>query len=300
MAVAKRHDNEVHVDEALVRRLLRAQFPEWAELPLSVVEETGTDHTLYRLGDEMVVRMPIMEYATRQAVKEARWVPFLAPQLPLALPVPLAAGVPGEGYPLNWSIVSWIDGEKATADNLDLQRAAVDLARFIKALHACDPTGGPEAGAGTGYRGLSLRLWVGRLRDWIAKLADRPDLADVDVAGALAAWDEVLITPEWEQLGVWFHGDLPWNLIAKDGVLVGAIDSGYGVGDPACDLMPGWTMFRGEARAMFFEEVGLDDATRIRARGWALAPAFIGLTYYKDVPHLQANARTAIAGALAD
>jgi aminoglycoside phosphotransferase (APT) family kinase protein len=99
---------------------------------------------------------------------------------------------------------------------------------------------------------------------------------------------------------VWFHGDLSWNLIAKDGRLVGAIDSGYGVGDPACDLMPGWTLFRGEARQLFFEEVGLDDATRIRARGWALAPAFIGLSYYKDVPELQANARVSIEGALAD
>jgi aminoglycoside phosphotransferase (APT) family kinase protein len=300
MAVAKRHDNEIHVDEALVRRLLRAQFPDWADLPLAGVEETGTDHTLYRLGDDMVVRMPIMEYATRQATRAARWLPFLAPRVPLALPTPLAIGEPGEDYPLHWSVVSWIEGERATADNLDLPRAGVGLGRFIKALHACEATGGPPAGAETGFRGLSLRGWVEPLREWIARLDDRPDLADLDIPAALAAWEEVLAAAEWDRPGVWFHGDLSWNLIARNGRLVGAIDSGYGVGDPACDLTPGWTLFRGDARRQFFDEVGLDEATRTRARGWALAPAFIGLSYYKDVPHLQENARISIQGALAD
>jgi aminoglycoside phosphotransferase (APT) family kinase protein len=133
------------------------------------------------------------------------------------------------------------------------------------------------------------------VRDAIAEL----DLGD-DLAAALAAWGEVLDAPEWDRPPVWFHGDLPGNLIAKQGRLVGAIDSGYGIGDPACDLTPGWTLFRGEDRRRFFAAVGVDDATRIRARGWALAPAFIGLHYYRNVPHLQANCRDSIAGALAD
>lgn len=300
MAQAKRHENEIHVDAALVRRLLRAQFPDWAELPLAAVDESGTDHTLFRLGADMVVRMPIMEYAAHQATRAARWVPFLAPRVPLALPTPLAIGEPGAGYPLRWSVVSWIDGERATTENLDPGPAAADLARFVTALHASDATDGPPAGPGTGFRGLSLRAWVDRLGPWIAQLHDRADLADVDIAAALEAWAEVLGVADWDRAGVWFHGDLSWNLIARGRRLVGAIDSGYGVGDPACDLTPGWTLFRGEVRQRFFDEVGLDEATRIRARGWALAPAFVGLTYYKDVLHLQANARLAIAGALAD
>ena len=295
MTQSKRHENELPVDDGLVRRLLRAQFPHWAGLELRLVAEQGTDHTLFRLGEDMVVRMPIMEYANKQALRQAKWVPFLAPQVPFALPVPIALGEPAEGYPVHWSIVSWIDGERATTDNIDAVPAARDLAHFIKALQACDPTGGPEAGAETGLRGLSLRPWDKHVREWIAKSDGVFDLGP-----AIAAWDEMLEAPEWDRPGVWFHGDLAGNLIAKDGRLVGAIDSGYGVGDPACDLMPGWALFRGEARQVFFEEVGLDDATRIRARGWALGPAFIGLTYYKDVPHLQANAINAIAGALAD
>jgi aminoglycoside phosphotransferase (APT) family kinase protein len=283
----KRHADEVPVDEELVRRLLRAQFPQWADLPLTVVAEQGTDHTLFRLGGDMVVRMPIMEYATRQAKKEARWLPFLASQVPLQMPTPIAIGEPGEGYPFSWSIVSWIDGEKATPHNVDLDKAAVDLARFIKALHACDPTDGPKAGPGTGYRGVSLKLWVERVDQWIAKLDGR-------FSRQIALWREIVQAPEWDRAPVWFHGDLSWNLIAKEGRLVGVIDSGYGVGDPACDLMPAWTLFRGASRQLFLDEVGLDDATITRSKGFALAPAFIGVTYYKDVPHLQANAITCL------
>ena len=143
MAQAKRHDDEFPVDEPIVRRLLRAQFPAWADLPLQLIDPSGTDHTLFRLGDDLVVRMPCLERVTNQSQREARWVPFLAPQLPLALPIPVGMGAPGEGFPWNWSIVRWIDGQHATVANLDLNYAAVALARFIRALHACDTTGGP-------------------------------------------------------------------------------------------------------------------------------------------------------------
>jgi aminoglycoside phosphotransferase (APT) family kinase protein len=297
MSPPKRHDHEVPVDEVLVRRLLRAQMPELADRPLRLVEPTGTDHTLYRLGDDLVARLPIYDGAARQAAKAARWVPFLAPQLPLALPMPYALGEPVEEYPFRWSIVSWIDGERAAPSTLDVERAAIDLGRFVRTLQSCDATGGPPAGPDTGLRGLPLHGWDTRVREWIAKVDG--DCA-VDLPAAVAAWDEVLRAPDWSGPPVWFHGDLTWNLIARDRRLVGVIDSGYGVGDPACDLMPGWTMFRGAARERFFAEVGVDDATITRARGWALAPGFIGLTYYRDVPHLQAMAITSINGALAD
>lgn len=291
----KRHDDEFPVDEVLVRRLLRSQFPQWGDLPLKLLEPQGTDHNIYRLGAELVVRVPVMEYCTRQAFKEAEWVPFLAPRVPLQLPLPVAMGEPGEGYPWNWSIVRWIEGEKATPDNVEPVQAARDLAGFVRALHECDPTGGPPAGQETGWRGMPLAIWEDRLERWIAKLDGFYDVSD-----ALAAWKEAQAAPGWDRPPVWFHGDLPGNLIARAGRLVGAIDSGYGIGDPACDLMPGWTFFRGEARRVFFEESGLDEATILRARGWAIAPALIGLSYYRDVPHLWENARGAIEDALAE
>jgi len=293
MAV-KRHDDEVLVDERLVRRLLREQFPEWADLPLTLVEPSGTDHTIFRVGDELVARFPAVEYATKQVAREARSVPFLAPQVPLELPVPVALGEPGEGYPWSWSIVRWIDGERATRDNLDLSRAAVDLAAFIRALHACDATDGPAPGQSTSLRGMPLSVWDGRLEPWIAKLDGVPGMRD-----AVAAFEEGRAAPTWDRPPVWLHGDLTGNLITRAGRLVGAIDSGYAVGDPACDLMPGWTLFRGADRRRFFAEVGLDEATILRSRAWAIAPALIGWSYYRDVPHLFENARRAIEGALA-
>ncbi|HVC22882.1 MAG TPA: aminoglycoside phosphotransferase family protein [Candidatus Dormibacteraeota bacterium] len=295
MAGTRRHDNEIAVDEGLARRLLQAQFPEWADLGLVLVEPSGTDHTIFRLGHEMVVRFPVMEYATRQAAKEARWLPFLAPQVPLALPVPLAMGEPGEGYRWNWSIVSWIEGQQARADNLDPIPAALDLARFIRALQACDPTDGPPAGADTGQRGLPVRVWVDAVAHYAEPMKDDPF-----IRRALEVWHEALEVPDWDRPPVWFHGDLSGNLIAREGRLVGAIDSGYGIGDPACDLMPGWILFRGEARQVFFDKVGLDEATQERARGWALGPALIGMGYYRKVPHLLANCRGSIEGALAE
>ena len=294
MALAKRHDDEFPVDEPLVRRLLRAQFPEWGDLPLRPIEPSGTDHTLFRLGDDLVVRVPIVDRVTEQAQREATWVPFLAPQLPLEVPIPVALGRPGEGLPWAWSIVRWIEGEHATVDNLDLDRAAVDLAHFVRALHACDPTGGPPAGQSTAWRGAPLSVWDGRLDPWIAKLEGQPGIAE-----AVAAFEEARAAPEWDGPPVWFHGDLSGNLIARGRGLVGVIDSGYGVGDPACDLMPGWILFRGTTRQRFFDEVGLDDATITRSRGWAIGPAIIGMSYYRDVPHLQANAIRSLEGALA-
>ena len=243
------------------------------------------------VSDDMVMRLPIRNQPNEQAHREARWIPFLAPQVPLSLPRQIAIGEPHGDYPAQWSIVGWIDGARATPDTVDEINAARDLAAFVRALHACDATDGPEPGVATWGRGLSLKPWRRRIDDWVAK-------ATVDLSDAVAVWHETLEADDWDRPPVWFHGDLPGNLIQRNGRLVGVIDSGYGVGDPACDLMAGWTFFRGEAREVFFDEVGMDDATVQRSRGWALAPALIGVTYYKDVPALQRNAIAAIDGAL--
>ncbi len=300
MPTEKRHENEIPVDETLVRVLLQTQFPEWAELPLVEWHEQGTDHALFRLGDEMVVRMPIRPFddsdlSKQQAGREAKWLPFLAPQLPLALPVPLALGQPTGGYPWHWSIVSWIPGERGTRENLDLGAAASDLAAFVRALHAIDATGGPRAGKATWGRGASLRPGAQMIRDAIDRVSDRYDTAPMR-----KAWDAAVEAGEWDSDPVWFHGDLAGNLIARDSKLVGVIDSPFGVGDPACDITPAWTIFSGGDRARFFEEVGLDEATKVRARGWALGPACYGLTYYHDMPSILANQLAAIAMALSD
>ena len=104
------HADQIDTSIALVQRLVADQFPAWAELPVRRVEEFGTDHHLYRLGDDLVARLPIIGWAVDQARSDARWLPQLAPHLPVALPVPLAVGEPGHGYPFPWAVVPWIPG----------------------------------------------------------------------------------------------------------------------------------------------------------------------------------------------
>ncbi len=136
------HADEVDTDVSLVRRLLAAQFPDWADLQIEPVPSSGTDHAIYRLGDNMAVRLPRTHRVTGQVDKEHQWLPRLAPLLPLATPVPLAKGMPGEGYPWHWSVYRWLGGENATVERIgDPLRAATDLAQFIAALQRIDPAG---------------------------------------------------------------------------------------------------------------------------------------------------------------
>ena len=135
MTAGKMHADEVDIDVALVRRLLAAQFPQWADLPIEPVRSAGTDNAIYRLGDEMAVRLPRIHWAVGQVDKEQEWLPKLAPHLPLAIPVPLAKGIPGEGYPWNWSVYPWLEGENATIERIaDPRQAATELAQFIAAM----------------------------------------------------------------------------------------------------------------------------------------------------------------------
>src|SRR5712692_7460840 len=140
MSAGKMHVDEVDVDVSLVRRLLAAQFPQWADLPIEPAPSAGTDNAIYRLGEDMAVRLPRIAGATGQVEKEHRWLPKLAPQLPLAIPIPLAMGSPAEGYPWHWSVTRWLEGEEATVERVsDLHQAAMDLAHFIAALQGIDP-----------------------------------------------------------------------------------------------------------------------------------------------------------------
>ena len=147
MPARKMHADEVDTDEDLVRRLLAAQFPHWAILPIEPVLSAGTDNALYRLGDDLVVRLPRIQWAVGQVDKEQKWLPRLAPLLPLPIPVPLALGSPGEGYPWNWSVCRWLEGENATLERItDPRLAATELAQFITTLQRIDSTDGPLPG----------------------------------------------------------------------------------------------------------------------------------------------------------
>ncbi|MBL8056440.1 MAG: aminoglycoside phosphotransferase family protein [Anaerolineales bacterium] len=294
----KLHADEVFADEALVRRLLAAQFPHWADLPLRPVASAGTDHALYRLGAELVVRLPRIHWAIGQAEKERQWLPRLAPHLPLALPAGLAHGRPGAGYPWTWSVYRWLAGvDAASAPPADLSQAARDLAAFLRALQGIDPAGGPPA-VDHGLRGAPLARRDAATRQAIAALAGL-----IDTETALAAWEAALRAPDWDRPPVWFHGDLlPGNLLVERGRLSAVIDfGGLGVGDPACDLMSAWSLFTGASRAVFRAALEVDDATWARGRGQALSQAVIFIPYYRHTnPAGVQLARRAVAAVLAD
>jgi aminoglycoside phosphotransferase (APT) family kinase protein len=291
------HADEVHTDVSLVRRLLAAQFPHWAPLPIVPVASAGTDNALYRLGDSLVVRLPRIGWATGQVDKEARWLRVLAPHLPLAVPVPVATGEPGEGYPWRWSVAPWLEGEDAaSAPIADLVGAARELAGFVAALHGIDPADGPPARRHA--RGMPLAI-----RDEDTRTAISALQGEIDTGSATAAWDAALGAPVWERPPVWYHGDiLPGNLLVAEGRLRAVIDfSSLGVGDPACDLMIAWNLFTGDSRDAYRSALGVDDATWARGRGHALSQALQFIPYYRDTnPRGVAVARRAVGEVLAD
>jgi aminoglycoside phosphotransferase (APT) family kinase protein len=290
------HADEIETDVALVRRLLAGQFPQWADLEIDPVVSYGTDHDIYRLGDHLVARLPRIEWATKQAAKEAAWLPRLAPHLPLAVPVQLAAGHSAEGYPFEWSVYEWLPGENANGTIDDLYQAAFDLAAFVNALRHVDTTGAhPRPSRG---RGAPLSELDEQVRQSIAQLGDR-----IDVHAALRSWEESLDAPAWEGDELWVHGDLlPGNLLVVDGRLSAVIDfGGLNVGDPACDLQPAWNVFAGESRTRYRAELQVDDASWLRGRGWTLYQAVSALPYYWNTnPGMIRQASHALAQVLAN
>lgn len=299
MSAKKLHADQIDTDEHLVRRLLADQFPQWGELPVTAVPTSGTENAIYRLGDEMAVRLPYRPVKDDQIDKLERWLPRLAPQLPLSIPEPLARGAPSDEYPTAWSIVRWLEGEEATLERLDDPvEAARTLAEFVCALIAIDTAGGPAPGTHNFWRGVSLAA-----RDGITRRCIRESEGLVDAAAVTQAWERDLAAPVWDEPPTWLHGDLASdNMLAKNGRLSAVIDwGGLGVGDPATELQPAWNLFRGASRDAYREALGFDDATWARGRGLALSVSIVALPYYKDTsPSMVKCANDVLREVLAD
>ena len=293
------HVDQIYIDEPLVRELLAAQFPDWADLGLSRVESAGTENAIYRLGDDMAIRLPYLSANTIQIDKDHHWLPLLGPQLPLPIPIQVAKGAPHERYPSQWSICSWLPGKAAEFERLgDPSMAATELAKFIHALQNVEPAGGPEPGDHNFFRGIPLADRDDWTRTAIAESANL-----IDSRAVTAAWERDLSAPVWVEPPVWIHGDLsPDNLLALSGRLSGVIDwGGLAVGDPATDLLPAWNLFRSKSRGVFRDETQADDATWSRGRGLALSVALVALPYYlKSNPVIVRWARRMIDEVLDD
>ncbi len=262
------------IDVSLVRRLIDQQCPQWRGLPIQKIEPGGWDNRTFRLGSDLTVRLPSHAAYAAQVAKEQRWLPQLAAQLPVAIPMPVAKGLPSDEYPWQWSVYRWIEGETAQVARIaDLPAFAVDVAHFLVALQRTEAAGGPLPGPLNFYRGGDLQVYHDETRQAIRDLE-----AQIDAAAATAVW-EAALHEAWGDMPVWVHGDISsTNLLVQNGRLSAVIDFGcLGIGDPACDLAIAWTFFSGPSREAFRSHLEADAGTWARARGWAIWKALITL-----------------------
>jgi len=289
----KMHAGELDIDTALVRRLLVGQFPQLADLPLRVVRSMGTVNAIFRLGDDLCVRLSRVERWAEGIQHEWEWLPKLAPQLSLSIPKPLYLGAPAEGYPCAWAVYEWLDGEVYQDDLVrDEGQMARELARFIKELRGVDIHGAPSAGR------RPLKALDVLTRSAIAGVGGL-----IDVEAVSAAWECALDAPAWDGQPVWMHADLlKSNLLVQEGRLYGVLDFGSaGIGDPAFDVVPAWSVFSAKGRAAFREALDVDEATWSRARGYALHQALLIIPYYVESnPGFVAMAQHTVGEVLGD
>jgi aminoglycoside phosphotransferase (APT) family kinase protein len=266
--MGRMHHDELEIDEPLVRRLLHEQFPEWVDRPLRRIEPSGTVNAIFRLGDQLSVRLPRLNGPTEPGGKQFEWLPQLAASVPVEIPVPVAQGVPSAEYPWFWEVHRWIEGETAPLEAIDAIRAARDLAAFVAALQRVSPAGGPPG------RGIPLAERDKDIRYWLSRF-------DGDAA-VTAEWERALAAQPWDGPPVWHHGDLDArNWLVRGGRISGVIDWGcMGVGDPACDVMVAWKLHSPAARDAFRAALPTDEATWQRARGWVVSQAVAILAYY--------------------
>ena len=279
---------DIHTDADLVARLIAEQHPDLSG-PLELVSD-GWDNQLYRLGEQLAVRVPRREVAAHLIEHEQQLLPFIAQRVSVAVPVPIRVGVPSAAFPWPWSIVVWFDGvDGASVDAPGRASLAEPLAAFIGDLHVPAPDAPRNP-----VRGGPLTTRNDAVRQRLRSLSQR-----MEVAGLQQAWRDALDAPVWEGAPLLLHGDLhPGNLLlAPDDGLAAVLDFGdVTSGDPATDLATAWLTFDGDARERFQRALGasVDEATWRRARGWAVNMASALAVSSDDNPRMASLARHAL------
>lgn len=272
------HEDEILVDDGTVRDLLRDQFPSWAYRRLHRLTDSGTDNAIYRLGDDLGIRLPRIQWAQSQIEKECQWLPKLVTGLPTSVPVPLAKGRPDHGYPFPWLVYPWLEGTSLDITAVHNWEVVTEgVAEFVLALEQHSPVGGPLPTR----RGTPMAQYDEAVQWGISRLD-----GIIDVDRAKAVWQSALEAGDWTGDPVWVHGDLlPGNILIGNGRVSGIIDWGCaGVGDPACEAMLAWSLPTG-ARRRYRKLLNFDDATWARARGWVVEQTAFYIPYYaKSLP----------------
>jgi aminoglycoside phosphotransferase (APT) family kinase protein len=292
-AQKKMHTGEFDLDDALVQRLLTGHFPDLVDLPIALVHSTGTVNAIFRIGDSLCARLPRLEEGAESLKREWTWLPRIAPFVPLKIPKPVALGKPTVEYPYPSAVYDWVEGVPYEANLVgDERQAALDLTHFILELRKVDIKGAPRGG----------RLPLNEL-DQVTRESIEACRGEIDTVGAAEAWAQALTAPVWDGVPVWIHADLlKSNLLVQDGRLCAVIDFGsVGIGDPAMDVVPAWSVFSKDGRKTFRHAMDVDDATWRRARGYALHQAVRIIPYYSQSnPEFVAMAKHTILEVLAD
>lgn len=288
---------EVDIDEDLVRALLDEQHPDLAGLPLQPVA-FGWDNVIYRLGDDLTVRLPRRELAVPFLEHEQRWLPLLAPRLPLPTPVPVRIGRPSSPFPWPWTVGPWLPGTVAALDPpADPAAAAEALGAFLRALHEPAPADAPH----NPYRGVPLADRDPVMRERIAQLGPA-----IDGPRVTARWERALEAAPFAGPKRWIHGDMhPANVLVDHGRLSAVVDFGdVTAGDPATDLAAAWMFFAADVRPVMRAAAGgpdgIDDDTWVRARGWALLHGILCVASSADNPLIAGVGRKTIEAVLDD
>ncbi|NUT47397.1 MAG: aminoglycoside phosphotransferase family protein [Saccharothrix sp.] len=274
------HDDQLTVTPEAVRDLVDAQFPRWRGLPVTAVDSSGTVNAIFRLGDRLAARFPLLpgevDEVRRSLVAEAEAARELVGRTRFRTPEPVALGEPGEGYPLPWSVQTWLPGAVAVDEDPGGSVAfACDLAEFVRGVRAIDTRGRTFGGRGRGGDLRAQDAWLEVCFERSTRLLDVPALRRL--------WRSLRELPR-VGADVMTHGDLmPGNVLVSDGRLAGVIDvGGLGPADPALDLVAAWHLLDPAPRRVLREELGCDDVEWERGRAWAFAQAMGLVWYYAD------------------
>jgi aminoglycoside phosphotransferase (APT) family kinase protein len=304
------HSDEIPVDAALVGRLVGRAMPAYADAPVRRLPSSGSTNALFRLGDELLVRLPRRPGGSTAISKEATWLPVLRPLLPVAVPDVIAVFEPDSDFPERWSVVRWIDGEHPEVIDPDTsvhprrERLAKNLATVLDALRQAEvPAAAVDDPELRSYRGEPLATMDRATRENLERCRSLKDF-DLDLDAAERTWDEAMRLPGTAERTTprWYHGDLAAeNLLVREGALTAVLDfGGLSVGDPTVDLVPAWEILDPPARELFRQQVGVDDATWLRGRAWALSITLMVWYYWTTMPQRRARCMAVGRNVLAD
>jgi aminoglycoside phosphotransferase (APT) family kinase protein len=271
------HDDELDIDDAHVGLLVAEQFPQWRSEPVERLRGSGTVNAIFRIGSGLTARFPLNARDAREVAimlrGEASALDELADCISFAAPRHVAFGAPGEGYPLPWSVQTWVDGEPPTpSSHADSVSLAHDLASLIASIRAAPTLGRPFRGTGRGGE-----LWA--QDEWVQTCIQR-SVDEFDPVRLTAMWAALRMLPRHDGDAM-THGDLiPANLLVGGGRLTGVLDGGgFGPADPALDLICAWHLFETDARATLGAALTVGSTQWLRGAAWAFAQA-MGLTWY--------------------